>query len=115
MKTMGMAALVLVPVGWAQAEDGSWDRESRRQVFVMSGYGAALGAAAGAALWPVSGKTSTLLVGAGTGLVLGVVAGVYHVTHRNDPQNPFVNLAELTPSFADGARPPMMLRYSFSF
>ena len=59
-----------------------------RAVLTTSAYGAVIGAAAGLATWPLSGSSRSVFIGASVGLYLGIVAGVYFITHRDDPQNP---------------------------
>lgn len=83
-----IAALHLVPAA-VMADEEKLDSRDLRDVLVLGGYGAAAGAGAGMVLWPLTGRPSSLVTGAGTGFILGVLVGVYHVTHRDDPTNPF--------------------------
>ena len=65
---------------------------------VFSLYGAGAGTVVGLAGVPFSKSIKTMFVGTSVGLVLGIIAGVYHINNRNNPQNPFNNDFQPFPS-----------------
>ena len=45
----------------------------------------------GLGLVPFTKEIRTMFIGTSVGLVLGIIAGVYHINNRDNPQNPFNN------------------------
>lgn len=64
-----------------------WNSDQRA---VMTGglYGAIAGTLVGLITLPVSQSGRNVFVGTSVGLYLGMVAGLYHIHHRDDPSNP---------------------------
>lgn len=75
-------AILLMPV-----RSFAVDRDVRA-VLTTSAYGAAAGTALGLVSWPLTGKAKNIFLGSAIGLVLGVVAGIYFISNRDDPDNP---------------------------
>jgi hypothetical protein len=59
-----------------------------RTVLIASGYGAVGGAVVGLVAWPLSERAESIWIGSLVGLTLGVAVGIFHIGHRDDPQNP---------------------------
>ncbi|OFZ79238.1 MAG: hypothetical protein A2583_01120 [Bdellovibrionales bacterium RIFOXYD1_FULL_53_11] len=60
-----------------------------KAVIILAAYGAVGGTAMGAVAYPFTSRFRTVLMGTSIGLYLGIAAGVYHISHRDDPGNPF--------------------------
>ncbi|MBC7693728.1 MAG: hypothetical protein H7222_18325 [Methylotenera sp.] len=74
----------------ALAAEGAGPRRSNfRSVVTIAGYGAVAGTLVGLGTYPFSKSTRAIFIGTSVGLYLGIVAGIYHITHRDDPENPF--------------------------
>lgn len=74
--------------GLGAAQVHAIDRDTR-SVIVAGVYGIGLGTAAGLASYPIHKSGRAIFMGTSIGLYLGIAAGIYHVTHRYDPGNPF--------------------------
>ncbi len=59
-----------------------------RAVAVSSAWGTGAGTVFGLLGWAFSRDVKTVFQGSSVGLYLGVAFGFYHITHRDDPQNP---------------------------
>jgi hypothetical protein len=70
-----------------------------RSVIVTGAYGALGGTAIGLVLYPVTHSARGVFIGTSVGLYLGIIAGLYHIHHRDDPMNPLA-----------GAEPPAYAR-----
>jgi len=53
-------------------------------------WGAAGGTALGLVAFPITGEFKNIFVGSSIGLYMGIAAGLYLITHRDDPNNPLV-------------------------
>lgn len=91
-------------VGWIVPRTSLALSDDVRTVMVAATYGAAAGTAAGLVSFPVSGEARNIVIGTSLGLYLGIIAGVYHMTHRYDPENPF---QEPLPPVPPGERAPL--------
>ncbi len=70
-----------------------------KTVMVSSLYGAAIGTGLGLVSLPAHQSARGIFVGSSVGFFLGIAVGIYHINHRDDPQNPlradlFENLRE---------------------
>ena len=97
------------------AEDLEFGSRQFGRLLLLSGYGAAAGMGAGLILWPVSGRINTVFLGTGVGFIMGSIAGVYHVTHGDDPQNPFTNIGVVAPVPGGREGSPVALTYEWRF
>lgn len=59
-----------------------------KAVIITSLYGAVAGTVLGAASYPFTQSVRGIFMGTSLGLYLGAGAGLYHVNHRDDPENP---------------------------
>lgn len=60
-----------------------------KAVFTTGAYGAAAGTVLGLAAFPfIDTGVRTIFMGTSAGLALGLVVGIFHVTHKDDPDNP---------------------------
>jgi hypothetical protein len=98
-----------------RAEDEDLDSRHVRTVFRLGALGAAAGAGAGLVMWPISRRVNTLFVGAGVGLVLGTLAGIYHVNNEDDPQNPLRRLGLSLPMPGEAETSPVAVSWQFEF
>ncbi len=80
---MGLLALVAVMPVQLLAID-----RDVKAVLVTGTYGLVAGTAAGAISYPMTKSVRGVFIGSSIGLYLGIAAGVYYITHREDPDNP---------------------------
>jgi hypothetical protein len=74
----------MVWVGPAHAID-----QDTRSVIRGGTYGLIGGTVVGLAVLPLTGSVRGVFIGSSLGLYMGILLGVYHITHRDDPENPF--------------------------
>lgn len=60
-----------------------------KAVLITGLYGIAAGTALGLISWPMTGSSRAVFIGSSIGMYLGVGTGIYFITHRDDPGNPF--------------------------
>jgi hypothetical protein len=61
-----------------------------RAVIKTGAYGLLGGAALGAAILPLTDSGArSVFIGASVGLYLGIIVGIYYITHKDDPDVPF--------------------------
>jgi hypothetical protein len=98
-----------------RAEDEDLDSRHVRTVFRLGTLGATAGAGAGLVMWPISGRVNTLFVGAGVGFVIGALAGIYHVNHEDDPQNPLRGVGLSLPIPGEAGASPVAVTWQLEF
>src|SRR5687767_13102576 len=59
-----------------------------RTVIVAGIYGTLIGTGMGLISYPFTKNVRGIFVGSSIGLYLGIIAGIYHIEHREDPGNP---------------------------
>lgn len=90
-----------------------------RSVIVAGGYGILGGTILGLASYPLTRDGRSVFIGSSVGLYLGIIAGIYYVMDRDNPENP-LRARELTdlprlassPGEASPVPPPLV---SFRF
>jgi hypothetical protein len=84
-----------------------------RSILVGGTYGVLGGAALGLISWPLTQNPRSIALGASIGLYLGLIAGIYYIHNRDNPQNPLAytpaydaeyELARLSPIQIEGAK-----------
>jgi hypothetical protein len=88
MRLLQIAVLSLLIASFSARPAHALDRDARA-IFVASGYGILLGTALGLVALPTTKSAKAVFVGSSLGLYLGLAVGIYHITHRDDPENPF--------------------------
>jgi hypothetical protein len=96
IRSSTVAILCFFALGLSSRDAQAVNRDVRA-VMTTATYGLVLGTAAGLVTWPINGNSRGIFIGASVGLYLGIIAGVYFITHRDDPQNP-LNSMNLDPS-----------------
>ncbi|MBU6374505.1 MAG: hypothetical protein KGQ59_00770 [Bdellovibrionales bacterium] len=108
------SAMLLALSNHSRASDSELDSQPVYDVLAFASTGAMIGLGAGLVLWPISRRFNTVPVGLGVGACLGAAVGLYHVTHTDDPQNPFLGLNLDVPR-GTGATAPVVLSYTLRF
>ena len=80
-------SVVLLISSMAPAPARAMDRDLR-DVLVIGLYGAVAGTVLGLVSFPLTGQAKSIFIGSSAGLYLGLVAGVYYISYRDDPTNP---------------------------
>jgi len=64
-----------------------------KDVINVSLFGLTIGTGVGLLAWPLAGKLRAIPIGSSIGLYLGIVAGIYHIQNRRNPENPLTHPA----------------------
>lgn len=48
----------------------------------------------GIVAWPLTGQGKSIFLGSSIGLYLGMIAGIYHISNKDNPENPFLRQAQ---------------------
>ena len=95
VRTLKQAAFLVVVffslAGFSPRAVSAGETSDLKTLEVFSLYGAGAGTVVGLATVPFSKEIKTMFIGTSVGLVLGIIAGVYHINNRDNPQNPFNN------------------------
>ncbi len=87
---IALCALFFILAPWVQPHGRVEAAMSRdvRTVLTVGLYGIAAGSLLGALALPATQDVKSIFIGSSVGLYLGLIIGIYHVNHRDDPQNP---------------------------
>lgn len=81
-------ALSILTIFLASTQSQAMDRDLRALI-TFGQYGLLGGTVVGLATVPFTHGIRSMFLGSSIGLYMGIAAGVYHITHRDDPGNPF--------------------------
>ncbi len=82
-----LVVLVLVTALVSATPARATDRDVKA-VMTAGGYGILVGTVAGLIAWPLTGSERAIFMGSSIGLYLGIGAGFYHISNRDEPGNP---------------------------